>query len=82
MATTGSTIINIEALEQAGIERQLEAVADLARMLELIAAGQTSPHESELDGDVELLHSLSWPLRTLATSALDKYRKLSPNGGA
>jgi hypothetical protein len=48
----------------------------LTRVIELVAAGQCSPVESELEGDVELLHSLIWPLRTIASSALDNYRKL------
>lgn len=75
MASLGSTLISIEELQKAGIERQLEAVADLARILELVAAGQAAPCESELDGDVELLHSLTWPLRTIASAALENYRK-------
>lgn len=75
MATLGNTIIDFQGLQTAQLEAQLEAVADLARVLELVAAGQAAPCESELEGDVELLHSLIWPLRSLASTALDTYRK-------
>jgi hypothetical protein len=76
MASLGSTLINVEHLSQhAPLEAQLEAVADLSRILDLMAAGMCSPDESELDGDPEILQSLTWPLRTIASVALDNYRK-------
>lgn len=75
MATVGNTIIDFEGLQKAGLEHQLEAVADLARIIELVAEGRCASDASELDGDPELLQSLIWPLRSIAGAALDNYRK-------
>jgi hypothetical protein len=75
MATVGNTIVDFEGLQKAGIEEQLQAVADLARILELMAEGRCASDALEIDGDPELLQSLIWPLRSIAGAALDNYRK-------
>ena len=75
MASWGNTIINYEHVENADLPNQLEAIATLARLLELVECGMK--HENEhglgsLDADDDLRHSIAWPLRLIAEKARDR----------
>lgn len=74
----GNTLIDSEHFERASLPEQLEAIADLTRLLELVEWGLVAEAQrgvGELVGDETLRLSIVWPLRTIAQAARDRQRE-------